>query len=549
MQNNYPQRAAPAHGVRAKANRMVNTPRLLRAVALLIALLLLLPSIYLVIRAMGVGVEAFEILFHLRTAQILWNSVLLALLVTTLSLFISLPLAWLTTQTDLPFRRTWSVLSTLPLVFPSFVGSFALIAMMGPRGMLADWLAPFGVERIPSIYGLTGATWALTSFTYPYLLLSIRSSFRNLDPALQDAARNLGYGPWRTFFRITLPALRPGIVAGSLLVSLYVLSDFGAVSMLRYNTFTRAIYIHSSNFDRSRAAVLALVLALLALLLLFGAQRMQGRGRYYRSSAGAIRARKTIALKEWKWAAMLLCGTIVFVSLVLPTSVVIYWLLRGLSSGESLMPVWAAAGNSIHAAGLAAITCAVLAMPIAYMIVRYPSKQSTFVENATYIGYGLPGIVIALSLVYFGAKYLGRNSFFPLYQTLTMLICAYAVRFLPQAVGAMRTSLEQISPRLSDAAQSLGHGRFRTFGRVTLPLLRSGIWTGGALVFLTTIKELPATLILGPTGFPTLATQIWSATEEAFFARAAAPSLLLLLVSGLSMVILLRQEEKSESKR
>jgi len=379
--------------------------------------------------------------------------------------------------------------------------------------------------------------------------LSIRSGLRNLDPALQDAARNLGYGPWRTFFHITLPALRPGIIAGSLLVSLYALSDFGAVSMLHYNTFTRAIYIHSSNFDRSRASVLALVLALLALLLLFSAQRMQGRGRYYRSSAGAIRARKTIALQQWKWPALLFCATIVFIAFVLPASVVVYWLVRGLSIGESFMPVWVATGNSIQAAGLAAITCALLAMPIAYMIVRYPSRQSRFVENATYVGYGLPGIVIALSLVYFGAKYLGRNSFISLYQTLTMLICAYAVRFLPQAVGAMRTSLEQISPRLSDAAQSLGHGRFRTFFRVTLPLLRSGIWTGGALVFLTTIKELPATLILGPTGFPTLATQIWSATEEAFFARAAAPALVLLLVSGLSMTILLRQEEKSESNR
>lgn len=539
MQSNY--------HLRQTARHMVTAPSMLRTVAISIALLLLLPSIYLIIRAAGVGVEAFALLAHPRTAQILWNSILLAVLVTGLSLLFALPLAWLTTQTDLPLRRTWSVLTTLPLVFPSFVGSFALIAMMGPRGMLADWLQPFGVERIPSIYGLVGATWALTSFTYPYLLLSIRTGLRNLDPSLQDAARNLGYGPWRTFFYITIPALRPAIIAGSLLVSLYVLSDFGAVSMLRYNTFTRAIYIqYTSSFDRSLASVLALVLAVLALLLLVGAQRAQGRGRNYRSSAGVIRKRRQILLNNWTWPALIFCGTVVFIALILPTAVVLYWLLRGLSAGESLLPVWRATANSIQAAGLAAIACALLALPIAYMIVRYPSRQSRFVEHASYIGYGLPGIVIALSLVFFGAKYLGRNSFLSLYQTLTMLIFAYSVRFLPQAVGAIRTSLEQISPRLSDAAQSLGHGRFRTFGRVTLPLLNSGIWTGAALVFLTTIKELPATLILGPTGFPTLATQIWSATEEAFFARAAAPSLILLLVSTLSMVIILRQEEKMQ---
>ena len=167
------------------------------------------------------------------------------------------------------------------------------------------------------------------------------------------------------------------------------------------------------------------------------------------------------------------------------------------------------------------------------------SFYSAWLARIAYLGYALPGIVIALSLVFFGANYAPL-----LYQTLAMLIFGYTVRFLPQSLGTLRTGLLQISPRLEDAARSLGLDRRRTLWRVTLPLLRPGLWVGAALVFLTTIKELPVTLLLGPTGFTTLATEIWSATSEAFYARAAAPALLLVAVSAFSIVIILHQEER-----
>jgi iron(III) transport system permease protein len=160
-------------------------------------------------------------------------------------------------------------------------------------------------------------------------------------------------------------------------------------------------------------------------------------------------------------------------------------------------------------------------------------------ERSAYVGYALPGIVIALSLVFFGANYAPF-----LYQTLAMLVFAYVVRFLPQAIGSARASLLQISPRLEEAARSLGRTPSQTLASVTVPLLKPGLLTGLALVFLTGMKELPATLLLGPTGFQTLATRIWSATEQVFFARAAAPALLLVLVSAVSIWIILAQEEK-----
>ncbi|RME55758.1 MAG: iron ABC transporter permease, partial [Caldilineae bacterium] len=403
----------------------------------------------------------------------------------------------------------WTVLAAMPLLIPSYVGGFALVAMMGPRGMFQDLLAPFGVERLPSIYGFPGALWALTLFTYPYLYLSVRTGLLNLDPALEEAARSLGHSPWRTFLRVTLPNLRPSITAGALLVALYTLSDFGAVSLLRFNSFTRAIYVqYLSSFDRSLASILSLVLVFMTVLLLFAERRSRGRTRYYRSSAGVFRRQRTVMLGKWRWPALIFCGLVVSAALLVPTGVIVFWLVRGLLAGESLAPVWQAALNSIQAASLAAGSAVVLALPVAYFSVRYPSRLSSLVSQSVYVGYGLPGIVIALSLVFFGANF---ATF--LYQTLAMLIFAYVVRFLPQAMGSIQSSLVQINPRLEEAGRSLGLNRRAVLWRIVVPLLRPGMLAGAALVFLTTIKELPATLLLGPTGFTTLATQIWSATD------------------------------------
>jgi iron(III) transport system permease protein len=190
---------------------------------------------------------------------------------------------------------------------------------------------------------------------------------------------------------------------------------------------------------------------------------------------------------------------------------------------------------------LAAIVTVVAALPVAILAVRYAGRISGLLERATYIGFALPGIVIALALVFFGANYAT-----PIYQTLGLLIFAYIILFLPQAVGAIRSGLLQISPRLEEAARSLGRTPRQTLTTVTLPLVRPAILAGAALVFLTTMKELPATLILSPIGFKTLATSIWSATSEAFFARAAVPALLLILVSSVPIAFMVIRERRGQ---
>ena len=192
------------------------------------------------------------------------------------------------------------------------------------------------------------------------------------------------------------------------------------------------------------------------------------------------------------------------------------------------------------AASLAALVTIALAFPVVFLAVRYPSRLTSLIERATYVGYALPGIVVALALVFWGANYLPWA-----YQTLGLLILAYAVRFLPQAIGSLRTSLLQINPRLEEAGRSLGQPAWRVVLSVTLPLLRPGIISGAALVFLSTLKELPATLLLGPTGFHTLATDIWNNTAELRFSQTALPALLLMVAAGASLALLLANERKT----
>ncbi len=527
----------------AQKGRQIRAPFVLSLIAGVVAAAMALPLIYLLMRAWDVGLmRTADTLLRLRTLEVMWNSVLLAGLVTGISLLLALPLAWLLVRTDLPFPRFWTVTTTLPLVIPSYVGAFTLVAMMGPRGIVQGWLEPLGIERLPSLYGLLGATWALTLFTYPYLLLSIRAGLSNLDPALEEVARSLGYGPWRTFWHVTLPALRPAIASGALLVALYVLSDFGAVSLLRYPSFTRVIYVqYQSSFDRSTAALLSLMLVILTLILLYTAQRIQGRHRYHRTGVGAARRHRIVRLRRWTLPALFFCTLVALSALVMPLLVIVYWLARGLMGDITLMSLLEATWNSLHVSVIAALVAALLALPVAFLSVRFPSRFSYMVSRLAYIGFGLPGIVVALSLIYFGANYAPL-----LYQTLFMLLFAYTVRFLPEALGTLRTNLFQISPRMEEAGRSLGLTPPQVMRRVTVPLLRPGLWAGAALVFLSTIRELPATLLLGPTGFTTLATEIWAATEQASFSQAAAPSLLLLAVSALSLVFVLRREGAAE---
>jgi iron(III) transport system permease protein len=336
---------------------------------------------------------------------------------------------------------------------------------------------------------------------------------------------------------VTLPQLRPALAGGGLLVALYALSDFGAVSLLRFDTFSRAIYVqYRGSFDRHLAAVLALVLILATVVVLLVEARSRGRAAYHRGS-GLRRPAPVLRLGRWRWPGLAFCATVVGLAVVLPLGVIGTWLVHGLAQGETVGFLWRPTLNSLAAAGLAALVTPLAALPIALLSVRYPSRWTSFVEHASYAGFALPPIATALALVFFTARFLPW-----LYQTLALLVLAYALRFLPQAVAPVRAALLQVGPQLEEAGRGLGRSPLQVLRAVTLPLVRPGVLAGAALVGLTAMKELPATLLLSPAGFSTLATQTWSAASDAYFARAAASSLLLVLFSALSLAVVLAGE-------
>ena len=511
-----------------KSSGTQRPPTLLITSAVVVALASLLPVVYLIARSAEAGSGLLDIVLEANALPVFGRTFLLIALVTLLSLLVAVPVAWLTVKTDIPLRRVLSVASVLPLVIPSFVMATTVIEMYSPRGILQGWLSVFGVSRLSDIYGLAGATLVLVLMTYPYALLMIRGSLRRMDPSLEEAARAMGYGAFRTFIAVTLPLIRPAIAAGSLLIALYTLSDFGGVALLRYQTFTSTIMIqYESSLDRTVAAVLSLVLVGLAVLLLLGEGFIRGSGAYHRSTVGAVRSLRRIDLGRWRWLGFLVVVLPVLVGLIIPVGVLCHWLVRGLFNDQELLPLLIPARNSLYVSLVAALVTVIAALPVTILVVRFKSRLSRLIDRSTYIGFGLPGVVVALSLVFFAI-----NVALPLYQSIWLLVFAYGVLFLPTSVGALRSSLLQVNPRIEEAAQGLGKSQLGVFFSVTIPLVMPGALAGGAMVFLLTMKELPATLILSPIGYRTLSTSIWSASSEAFFAKTAAAALLLILVAG-----------------
>ena len=508
--------------------------------SLLVAGLILLSPMYLVFRSLNTDISTWQLLIRPRIFMVLLRTILLVVSVTVISSLIAIPLAWLQVRTDLRLKKLWSVLTLLPLVIPSYVGGFIFIVALGPKGMLQKLLsAIWGIERIPDINGYLGAVVVLSLLSFPYILLTVKSGLRQLDPNLEESAQILGDGRWRLFFLVTMPILRPSIVAGALLVALYTLSDFGAVSILRYETFTWAIFNqYEGSLNRNFGALLSMILIVISLFVVVSEGLSRGKGRYYRSGHGVSRHPKLISLGHWQWPSLLFSIAVTVLGLALPISVLLYWLTRGVLAGEPLLILLGPMINSITISLAAAVVTVIVAIPVAVLSVRYISVLGIVIEKVTYIGFALPGIAVALGLVFFGANYMPL-----IYQTFVILIVGYVILFLPAAVGSIRASLLQVRPEIEQAGRSLGHSSFYVLKTLTIPLVKHGMFAGGAIVFLLTMKELPATLILSPLGFDTLATSIWSASSEAFFAQAAAPALLLILVSAIPLALITIRED------
>ena len=508
-------------------------PRALVAAAVLVGVSVNVPIVYVFVRALAAGPRRYLDIISSSGLDLLAGTLALTAAVVALSVVLALPLAWLVTSTDLPFRRFWAVAAALPLAFPSYVSAFALVAVFGPRGFLQGWLSPLGVERVPELaYGFTGALLALALFTYPYVYLLLVTTFRSLDPALEESARGLGAAPRRIFVRVVLPQLRGPLLAGGLLVALYTISDFGAVSIVRYNTLTLAIYTaYRSLFDRGVAAATATLLVLLALAVV--AVQAYFVPRKHLVPAAPARPRRPVRLGRWRAPAILAMAALHVVTLGVPLGVILYWGARAMIVGNPLGSAWRAALHSTGVSLAAATIATIVALPIALWSARYASRAARFFERLTYSGFALPGLVTALAFVFLVSRHAAW-----LYQTLPLLVAAYVVRFMPETLSASRAAIAAVPRALEESARGLGRRPFTVARRITLPLVRPGLLAGAGLVFLTTMKELPATLILRPIGFETLATRVWSTAAEGIFSEAALPALLLLAVSAPTLYVL-----------
>lgn len=505
------------------------------ALAWAAAVFFLFPLSYLVWEAAGGGGDAAAAL----TRRSVWGPLLRSLALAAASAsacgVLGGALAWLVVRTDVAGRRLWKMVLPLPLVIPSFVGATAMLAAFGPGALI-----PFA----PRPEGFWGAFAVLVLLSYPYTYLPIAARLRNTAPEPEEAARVLGGGRMRMMRRVVYPQVRGTALAGMLLVFLYVLSDFGAVSLMRYDTITRAIF-SARLLDRSTSLTLGLILAVLALAAA-GGERALSRPVPAVSRSGARQVR--YRLGRWRRPAGLLIGSAAAAGFAAPVMVFAVWMVRGSTTvgvgysglGDDLSFLVGPLLDSTAAAVTAAAAAAAVTLPAAFAAARGRGFLSAAPAAVVSSVFALPGLVVALAVVFWAVRAPAALS--GLYQSFPLLVLAYVLHFGAQSMGSSRSAVRDLPSDLPEAAQTLGAGRARRFWTVKLPLIAPGLIAGAGLVMLSTLKELPATLLLAPIGFQTLSTLIWGAAQDGFFAEVGVASLALIGLSwALTWLLILRR--------
>lgn len=514
-------------------SRASESPPLLRLLAIAASVVLAGPAVYLIVRNFTADADPVNLLFSDRTVGPLQRTVLLASLVSVSTAILGTGLAWLTTRTDLPARRLWRVLLVLPLVYPTFLGAAALVRTLNPGGLVNDVLTNIGIERTPALQGLWGSWLVLTFLTYPYVFLPVAARFAQLSGSLEQSARLLGDSSWKVFQRIVLPQAVGSIAAGTLLVFLYAISDFGAVAILRYDTLTRSI--ETNQLNRPVALALSLILLVLAGTVVL-AERYAQRRRH--ATTTSIRADRATPLPLGKTRPLALAAVTLttFIGLGAPLAAIIEWSIRGIIRGQEIRldtgRVAELTWNTVWVSTVAAVATVLLVLPVAVLYGRYRSRTGAIGNAVAISTFALPGILVALT----GTFFINQSdwTFDTFRNTFTILIFAYMIRFAALAMGTTLLAVKAVPDRLRDAAETLGSRGLRRFVTIDAPLMTPGLLAAGGLVLLSTMKELPISLILSPFEFETLSTRIFGTFSEAFVTEAGLMALTLVLFSLLA---------------
>ena len=489
----------------------------------------LLPLGYTVVQASQVpAADRMGLLFRPLVGELLVNTLGLIAATTIVCGLIGTATAWCVERTRLPGGRVWAVAVVVPLAVPAFISSYAWVSLS------------------PSLQDFAGAWLVVSCAYYPLVYLPVAAALRGLDPALEESGRSLGLSPGQCFFRVVLPQLRPALFGGMLLVALNTLTEFGAFALLRFRTFTTELYAqYRVGLEGPPASLLAVLLIGLCAVCLALEWRLTGGASYARVARGARRRGRPVSLG---WATIPVVGGFVAltgVSLGVPLVTIAYWTTRHASDATTpAIADWAGlfqafmASVRLGAAG-AALTLA-LALPLAVLATRFPSRLVAVLERCAYLAQGVPGIVVALALVSMTVRVLQ-----PLYQSAALLVFAYAVLFLPLALVSVRAALTQAQPGLEEAGRALGLTWWQAAWRIARPLAGPGLGAAAALVFVSVVTELTTTLLLAPIGTRTLATQIWSDTTTLAFAAAAPYAALMAALSLFATWLLARRFGRS----
>jgi iron(III) transport system permease protein len=535
-------------------NAATRRPTIWSVGATAIAALVVGPAVAVVASVATPSVEVWQHLASTILPSMVFETLALLAGVGIITAALGVGFGWLVATCEFPGRWWIEWALVLPLAIPAYISGYVYLALLDFTGPVQTWLRAITSDdvRVPDIRSLPGAIVVLSLVFYPYVFLLARAAFQTLGRQPVEAARSLGRSPMSAWWSASLPAARPAIIAGLALALLETLADFGTVTLFGLQTMTVAIYrVWFGMFDRAAATELSAVLLVAALAVVFIEQRARGRARFTQTFAGAGRSARYHLGGLRGWSATVVSLVLVAFAFVIPAATLAVWSVEAIRGDQVPQAYPSLVFNTMLVATLGAALAVGAGLWLATSLRFSPSRLVRLAVRLAAVGYGLPGVMVAAGVMSMLAPvdnavyHLARSWFgieldFLLQSTLVALLLAYVTRFVALAFLPLEAGLAAVSPSLTESARSLGAPPIRVMHRVDLPLLAAPLAAAATLVFVDVMKELPATFLMRPLGFDTLAVDVWRRTSEGLWIEAAVPALTIVLVGLVPVFILTR---------
>ncbi|SMG30635.1 iron(III) transport system permease protein [Marivirga sericea] len=532
-------------------------------------------SFALIALVLIIGLPIYTLFFKLfdKTTESVWshlvdtvltdyiiNSLGLVIIVSILTLLMGISSAWIVSTCRIPFRRQFEWMLILPLAIPTYIAAYTYAGIFDYTGPIQVFLRDIGFSDLVyiDIMNFWGVAVVMALVLFPYVYVVARSTFMSQSATLLEASRILGSSSWKTFFKIALPISRPAIIGGLSLVMMEVLNDYGAVKYFGVSTFTTGIFRAWFSFGDPNSAINLSGILMAFIFIMIMVERVQRGKTKFDEGARIGRQLKRYQLKGWKkFLAWTVCFIPLFLGFIAPVFQLILWSIQTIKKiidFEFLILM----ANSFGLALLAAALCVAFSIIILFAVKVNKSHFFNLLAKFAALGYSIPGAVIAIGIM---IPLLGLDKFiintweqsFNLKiglifsGTIFALTFAYVVRFLTVSLNPIEAAFKKTGDSIDEASYSLGAGSFKTLLKVNLPLIKSALISGGILVFVDILKELPLTLILRPFNFHTLATKAYELASDEMIAESATPSLIIIVIGTIPIIILNRLMKTSKS--